>query len=306
MPRIAPLVASLALASFASLSAQTAATLPRVLEVPASTRAMALGDAYMMNANHADVIFYHPAMLTSARGFGLDYQRWGTASSATTASAAMAWFGGGIGVGLQSLQFGAPDTGVGGLPGGQDHLFDLGPTAVSERVASVGYAREIMGIDVGVTTKLVEERYAGGRDATVLFDTGIATTLGPLTAGLTYQNLGKDLRLGGVDATRPDKLSLGLGAYGRQIGILDYGVTGALAYVGEEVIPAAGVEIGYWPIRGRTFVGRIGVRRVPAGDANPMSFGAAYWGDNIVLEWAFQPVDALDSAGTHRFGVRWR
>ena len=85
-----------ALAAPTSVTAQMSGSLPRVLELPASTRAMALGDAYMMNAQHADALFYHPALLTEASGFGLELQRWGTNSTATAASAAMQWLGGGV------------------------------------------------------------------------------------------------------------------------------------------------------------------------------------------------------------------
>ena len=290
----------------ANVAAQTAGALPRVFELPASTRAMALGDAYMMNARHADALFYHPALLAGASGFGLDLQRWGANSSSATVSAARQWLGGGIGVGLQTLQYGAPAEGSAATPGGQDHLFATGASAVSERVATVGYARELLGIDIGVATKFVEERVGAARDAGLLFDFGIAADLGPVRAGLTYRNLGSDLSPGGSDMARPDGLTLGVGAYGEQVGILDVGFTGAVTYVGDQAIPSGGVEVGYWPIRGRTFVARIGARRVPEGDASPLSLGFAFWGDNITLEWAFQPVDVDGASGTHRFGVRWR
>jgi len=140
----------------ANLGAQTAGALPRVLELPASTRAMALGDAYMMNARHADALFYHPALLTGASGFGLDLQRWGANSSSSTISAARQWLGLGIGVGLQTLQYGAPGEGFDAAPGGQDHLFVLGASPVSERIATIGLAKELFGIDVGIATKVVE------------------------------------------------------------------------------------------------------------------------------------------------------
>lgn len=290
----------------ASVAAQNAGALPRVLQLPASTRAMALGDAYMMNARHADALFYHPALLTDASGFGLDVQRWGANSSSTTVSAARQWLGGGIGVGLQTLQYGAPADGFGAAPAGQDHLFALGTSPVSERIATVGYARKLFGIDVGVATKLVEERVGTTRDAALFVDFGVSADLGPVRAGLTYRNAGRDLSPGGRDMARPDGLTLGVGAYGEQLGILDVGFTGAVTYVGNQAIPSGGVEVGYWPIRGRTFVMRLGARRVPEGDASPLSLGFAFWGDNITFEWAFQPVDVDSASGTHRFGVRWR
>ena len=290
----------------ANAAAQTAGVLPRVLELPASTRAMALGDAYMMNARHADALFYHPALLTGASGFGLDLQRWGTSGSSTMLSAARQWLDVGIGVGLQTLQYGASAEGFEAAPAGQDHLFSLGASPVSERIATVGIARELFGIDIGVATKLVEERVGAARDSGLLFDFGIATDLGPLTAGLTYRNVRSDLSVGGRDTARPDAVTLGIGAYGEQLGILDIGITSAITYVGDEIITSGGVEIGYWPIRGRTFVARIGARRVPEGSASPLSLGFAFWGDIIILEWAFQPIDVDGTAGTHRFGVRWR
>ena len=307
MRKTALLIALFSLISASAALAQTQGALPRIAELPASTRAMALGNAYMMNANHADALFYHPSLLGNASGFGLDIQRWGTKSTSTTASAAMQWFGIGIGIGLQSMQFGgasALPTEV--APGGQDHLFTLGATPVSERIATIGIARDIKGIDVGIATKFVEERIGSSRDATVLLDVGVSTSVGPFTAGLTYRNLGEDLSLGGTEAARPDGLTLGVGAYGQQLGIFDLGFTGAVTYVGEEMIPAGGIEVGYWPIRGRTFVARVGARRVVEGDASPASFGFAFWGDDITLEWAFQPVGVSGASGTHRFGVRWR
>ena len=59
-------------------------------------------------------------------------------------------------------------------------------------------------------------------------------------------------------------------------------------------------------MRGRTFVGRVGVRRVPEGEASPVSLGFAFWGDDLVLEWAWQPFGDPVDAGTHRFGIGWR
>ncbi len=275
--------------------AQAGTAVPRVLELPASTRAMALGDAYMMNARHADALFYHPALLTDAGGFGLDVQRWGTAGTASAASAAMEWFGGGVGVGLLTLQ-----------SGGEADLFDPSSSPASERVAVVGYARELFGLSVGVAGKWVEARSGGARDAAALVDVSVGTEVGPLRAALTAQNLGGVITLDRVRRERPDRVRFGLGAYGQPVGPLDLGATLSAVYDGEGVTPALGLEVGYWPVVGRTFVARVGLRD-PEGDAeSPLSVGFAYWGDNLVLEWAFQPVDEAAASGTHRFGVRWR
>lgn len=287
-----------------SVTAQAPGRLPQVLELPASTRAMALGDAYMMNARHADALFYHPALLTGASGFGLDVQRWGSEGSATAASAAMQWFGGAVGIGLLTLQHGAPGERGAAAPGGQDHLFSAGDVPVSERVAVVGYARELFGIDVGVAGKLVEERVGPDQDAEAMVDLSLSTDVGPLTVGLTARDWGRE-PIVETGSAQPTRLVLGAGAYGEQVGIFDVGITGAVSYSEDQTVLSGGVEVGYWPINGRTFVARLGVSQVPEGEGSPFSFGFAFWGDDLTLEWGYRAYGDID-AGTHRFGVRWR
>jgi len=283
--------------------AQDAGSLPRVLELPMSTRAMALGDAYMMNAGHADALFYHPALLTGAGGFGLEVQRWGSESTSAAMSAAVGWLGGGIGIGLLTLQYAA---GLGSVaPPGQDHLFANGPTSVSERVAVLGYAREIFGIDVGVAGKLVEERVEPRQESVAMLDVGAATDVGPLRVALTIRDFGPDPTVDPTDST--PRVVLGAGSYGRPLGPLDVGLTAAATWSEDRTTVSGGLEVGYWPVRGRTFVGRVGFQDPGDGsDMSPVSLGLAFWGDDVTVEWAFRPYGGTRSAGTHRFGLRWR
>lgn len=301
----APLQLALAVAMSSQLSAQAAGSLPRVLELPASTRAMALGDAYMMNAGHADALFYHPALLASASGFGLEIQSWGGQSSAAAVSAATQWKGGGIGIGLLTLQYGAPGQGVAAAPTGQDHLFQLGPSPVSERVAMIGYARELFGIDFGVAGKLIDERVGMVRQNKTMVDLGAVTDVGPVRVGLTIRDWGHDPIV--LDAGSTPRVVLGAGSYGRQLGVFDIGLTGAANWSEDRTTISGGLEVGYWPIRGRTFIARVGLQDPPAGsELSPVSMGFAFWGDDITVEWAFRPYAGTESTGTHRFGLRWR
>lgn len=302
-----------ALLAPAALGAQVQGNLPKVLTLPASTRAMALGNAYVLTERHADVLFYQPALLSRASGFGLDVQRWSAAATSTTASAAMAWFGGGVGIGLQTLQYATASIAV---PAGQDDLFGTGAVPVSERVATLGYARILKGFEVGVAGKLVDQRVSTARNTLALVDIGVAHGLGPFMVGLTAKDLGPQAFDTDGDADdadipqdadlRPARFVLGAGAYGRQVGIFDLGVATQVSYSSDETLVGGGLEIGYWPISGRTFVARVGAQKVPDGsEASPITFGFSYWGDDLVLEWAYQDFGALQ-AGTHRFGVRWR
>jgi hypothetical protein len=289
-----------------TLSAQSPGRVPRVLELPAGTRAMALGDAYMMNAGYSDVVFYHPGLIQGASGFGLDVQTWRGGATSATVSAATSWFGGSVAIGLQTLQYGAPATAVQVLPGGQDMLFQLGPAPTSERVASVGYGRRLFGLRMGVVGKLVEERISGERDATGAVDLGAATSVGPLTVGLSAQNLGPRMGFESGTVRLPRRVTLGVGAYGQPVGPFDLGLSGALTRRDDgELVAGAGLELGYWPVVGRTFVARVGAHRVPEGGGSPFTFGFAYWGDDLVLEWAYERFGDLGEA-THRFGVRWQ
>lgn len=291
---------------------QTPATPPRVLSLPASARTMALGGAYMMNANHADALFHHPALLAGATGFGLDVQRWNGAGTSAAASAVTGWLGGGIGIGLQVLTAGLPErgeTGAGGTrnpgTGLQDDLLTQGPVPLSEQVATLGYARRLFGVQFGVTGKLVDLRLDGARSSTVLADVGAARALGPVTVGLTVRDLGRNPFQTDRDFT-PARVVLGVGSYGKQVGPLDVGFTSAVSRSSDETRIGGGLELGYWPISGRTFVARIGLQTTPEGsEADPATIGFAFWGDRVMVEWAYQGFGGLDAA-THRLGVRWR
>lgn len=292
----------------ARAAAQDQGSLPRVLQLPASTRAMALGDAFMMSSESSDGVFYHPALVEGASGFGLDVQTWSGEATSASVSAATEWFGGSVAVGLQTLQYGTPTADPAASTGGQDLLFSPGSEPVSERVATLVLAREVLGMRVGLGGKLVEQRLGDGRDATAAVDVGVARDVGPFVVALSAQNLGPAMTFQGGDVSLPRRYTLGAGAYGREVGPLDVGLSASLRYreIQEDVIPAAGLEVGYWPVRGRTFVGRVGVQAVPDGEASPVSFGFAFWGDDLVLEWAWQPFGGTVDQGTHRFGVGWR
>ena len=292
----------------AALAAQPAGTLPKSTHLPASTRAMAMGDSYAMTAGHADALFYHPSLLTGSGGFGLDFQRWTATSSSTAASAAMQWLGGGLGIGLRTLQYGAPATGAAAAPAGQAHLFDIGPVPVSERIATVGYARSVFGgVDVGASVDLMDVRVGSSSQNVTLFDLSASRDLGPVVVGVTAHDIGSKPVVDSGDG--PAAIVLGAGSYGKQIGIFDLGFAANVGVADDEVTYGGGIEIGYWPIQGRTYVVRLGFddsMETTDPEASPFTAGLAFWGDNITVEWAFRPVSDADEGGTHRFGVRFR
>jgi len=301
------LVVTAALLAPSAATAQLESTLPKTTTLPASARAMALGDSYAMTSGHADALFYHPARLTSAQGFGGSLQRWGAASSAAAFSAAFDFLGGTWGVGLRALQFSVPDGSVFLAPTGQDHLFDPGGDPVSERTATIGYGRELFaGVSLGVAVDLLDTRVQSSLNNVMLFDAGLATDLGPVGIGLTAHDIGG--KPWSDYGSRPSRIVLGAGTYGRQAGIFDLGfAANAGLDADDDLTYGGGVEVGYYPIQGRTFVARIGFQDVPDGsETSPLTTGFAFWADDLSIEWAFRPVSGGEEGGTHRFGVRWR
>src|SRR5690606_41688162 len=85
------LVLTLLLPSAAA--AQTPGSLPKLSELPASTRAMALGDADMSGAGQPDALYYHPALLPGSGGLSVAMQAWGPDTNAASGPAAPQWRG---------------------------------------------------------------------------------------------------------------------------------------------------------------------------------------------------------------------
>lgn len=293
-------------------SAQIREKGPIVLDLPASTRALALGNSFALGSSDTDATFYFPGMLSRAQGFAGSMQRYGSTATLTTLSAGTSWLSGGVTLGVQHLSYGAhvPDPGAGGsilqLPADYGTLRDHGDVGVSELVVSAGYGRTVNGIRMGVVGKLVEERFGPRKAATGAFDFGLVAAPGPVTVGLALQNLGPDMVLEGEDIPLPLRVSLGASTQAAQVGPLDVSASGGVQYrIDGDAIPSVGLEVGYWPVTGRTFVGRIGFRHLPdEQSASPLTFGGGFIGDDIVLDYAYEGFDS--GSPTHRLSLGWR
>lgn len=299
--------AAAVLATAGSAVAQTPGREPASYEIPLGARALGLGLALQLGSDDPDLLSVHPAMVGRVSGMMASHTRFGDGGRAFSASAGREWLGGGVGIVVRSLTYDGRAAGT--RPGGLDPLIQ-GPApeerrGVSETSAAITYGRAFMGFQVGLTGRLGTQRFS---DTDVTFgtvDVGIAHPVGPGWVSLSGRNLGRAPRLRGESLELPQEIVLGAGAYGAPVGPLDLGLAVQLSRRDDgEFTAGGGVEFGYWPIRGRTFVGRVGVRTVPEGDASPVTFGGSFWGDDLVLEYAFQPVDDLD--GIHRVSVGWR
>jgi hypothetical protein len=290
----------------AGAQAQSDGSAPLILELPASTRALGLGNVFVLSTATSDAVFYNAGLVNAARGFGVDVQRYRSASTLATVSAATALGGGGLAVGVQMLSFTTVGNTVLLTPDDAGALLNSGGVAASEMVATIGYGRVIAGFRVGAAGKVIEQRIGADRDATAAVDIGIVRRFFGITWGVTGQNIGPGLSTGFSDAAAlPTRVTLGASMRSRPVGPLDVLATAAVSRRRDgEIIPAGGVEISWWPIIGRTFFGRVGFRRVPDDSASPVTVGFGFTGDSFTIEYGFESFDGPGAA--HRFGLRWR
>ncbi len=303
-------VVALTLATTAPLGGQVRDHGPVILQLPASTSAQAMGGAFQLTGGRSGAIFYNPALLAGASGFGLDGQTFGSKSNYLALSAVTGWWQGNVGVGLQTLSYSTDATNAREVAPGETDLLTGGAVGSTEFVATVGYAQEVAGLEWGIAAKSVEHRLGGTKDVALAADLGISMELGDVRVGLAAQNLGASLELGGASVDLAQRVTLGASGQGWEVGPFDLGVSAALSREADgTVIPALGGEVAWWPIRGRTFTGWIGVRRVEEGPADELTFGAAFHGDALGIEYAYQGFNdqGFDAFGAaHRLGISWR
>ncbi len=278
---------------------------PLVLELPASTRALALGGAFHAVGDAADAVFHNPALIGGGGGVGASIQRFGTASLLATVSGAAEWSSADVAVGVQTLGYGAGEGGAAVLSRDARSLFASGGVGASEVAVTVGYAREVMGVRAGVAAKLVDQRLGGHHDATGAVDLGLAVGVGPARLALAAQNLGPALALGEVRVPLPFRIAAGGSTPAIPVGPFDLGWSAVVSREADgTVVPGAGMEVAYWPVRGRTFTARVGVRRAPDGFGRPVALGGAFNGDRVAIDYAWQRHEGGLTA--HRLGLSWR
>ena len=296
------------------VSGQTRQDGPLSLELFPSTSAAAMGGAFQLSDSSSDAVFYNPSLLGNAARFGISGTTFDSESTSLTMSASTGWWGGGVGLGLQTLSYSTDALGVRAILDDEADLLTSGARVASEWVATVGYGRTLGLVSMGVSAKAVEMRLAGAKDLTGAVDVGTSIQVGryrsdaglpsAFTLGLGVQNLGPDLELEGSTLGLAHRVTAGASFQRWLVGPFDLGASAALSREADGAwIPALGGEVAWWPVTGRTFTGWIGVRRVD-GPSKRVTFGGAFRRDALGIEYAFQGFDTF--GGAHRFGISWR
>ena len=270
--------------------------LPLAAQLPVSARAAGLGGAYLLSAPDADAIFYNPALMDGDRGLTGSLSRFGSASQLLSAAVGTIWW-------HADRQAASPSSGA--FARGEAGLWERGAVTASEQIGVVAYARTLFGFRVGGAARLIDLRAAGQRSVSGAFDVGVVRALGPVTLGFSAQHLGRDPDLGAVEATLPRTMTAGAATRSKAIGPLDVSLAGSASWRGRDLSAAGGgVEVSYWPIRGRTFTARVGYRWVEESALAPTTFGLGYMGDSIGVDYAVEAVD--EGRATHRITLRVR
>jgi hypothetical protein len=312
LPKSRSIIVSLLMAG-AAISpayAQAPETGPLALRVPASTRATALGNAWVAGRD-ADVIFYNPAQLIGVRPeFNFSLGKHGGAG--TTASLASVYAAGPwsmtFGWGVQFLDF--THNPFDPYPYPPDVLLTHGTVGGQSMLATVGGAIVVKGLRIGVAGKYTSDRVVTSGFLTsaadphaLLADIGVAHNLVGGVGALSVQNIGHEPS-GETPAVKlPRQVLLGWSTT-RPAGPLDLGIFSQVTIRDGWTSPGGGLEAGYSWIEGYAVTVRVGARRPETTSESPVAIGAAFSADHLTVEYALQFFDGGRYA--NRISVRWR
>ncbi len=284
--------------------AQSDGNAPLLLELPASTRALGLGGAFVLSAGQSDAIFYNAGALVDGSGGGLAVQRYGSSSTMGAVSAATDWAGGTLAFGAQAISYGSATSRFEDVTSDANDLLNDASLAVSELAGSVGYARELYGFRAGIVARVIEQRFGGGRDETAAADIGVIREVMGIALGLSVRNIGPGLGIGGGELPLPTRVTAGASTPKVPVGPLDVLISTAVSRRRDGwIVPSGGLELEWWPIVGRTFIARLGLRRVPGDGASPFTAGLGFRGDLLAIEYAFEQFEA--PGASHRLALSW-
>jgi hypothetical protein len=296
-----------ALAAPSLMLAQSVDLAPLCLFLPASPRALALGNVAIASRDD-DVLYYNPAQLVAARGMSMSIEQFSPTARTGALSSVTRFNSGGIAVGATVAEFDSP---IGSYPIVRSDLVTGGPVAGSEASLVFGMAQVFKSLRVGAAAKFVEERIAQSRNSGTVFDVGLGRDFFGYTFGLAVQNIGESFgptsRPGteflGVNSRMPLRTTVGA-ARGWNTDVFDFSATAAVSTLRDGfVVPAGGGEVAYSWLDGYTVILRAGGRRPERGEG-PLTAGLGFVVDRMSIDYALETLSG--SRVAHRIGLRIR
>jgi hypothetical protein len=290
----------------APAAAQSVQLAPIIVRLPASTRALGMGNVGIASRDD-DVLFYNPAQLAIARGTSAQAEWFPDRAHGGTVSSVLRFWKGGIAVGASAVDFQTP-----GVLAGDRTGFAASGFAATSLVGALGIGQTFKGFRVGATAKYAEESATLSRFAYTAADVGIAHDVARIvTIGLAVQNLGSTSDMdaivspdGGARVELPLRETLGA-AVSTDAGPFDLTATAAAMYGREEqhLRPAGGAELGWSWLSGYDIVLRAGARDPEPGE-RAFTAGAGFTRDRVSIDYALETL--VGSRVAHRIGIRVR
>lgn len=277
---------------------------PLVLLLPTSTRATALGNAWVAGRDEYSV-FYNPAQINQTNGIGGSFTRYG--SNGTLGALTGGFTVGPLtyGWGVSLVEYKARNTAS--YPFAPSELTANGTRDAFSIAAVAGANYTYKGFRLGVGTTYAEDRVAA--DATMgnsaihetflLGNVGASHPLWGGTAALAVENIGDRSK----PRTSPTQTALGWNKQ-MQAGEFDLGFATQLSVRNSWLGAAGGAEIGYGWIEGWSATVRAGAHRTETSAQRPVSFGGTLNADRLAFDYAVEFFEGNRYA--HHISVRWR
>lgn len=289
-----------------SARAQNSQTAAVFLRLPASTRALALGDVYSAHGGDEAAIFYNPGQLAGAdtRSAGVSVQRHIQSTALASLAAKFPLGVGVLGIGVHALDYGsadevAADPGSGlGSPTGRT-------VSATDFAAAVGYAVSRGRLRAGGSLKVVRQQIAGVSGGAGAFDAGVAIAIwSDAGLALSVNNIGGRITLSGASAPLPRTARLGLASPSGKVGPVRMRAVAEVEHERERQTGIAGGAEAVWAASNFiTLLGRIGASAQHESAAASLAFGGGLAIRHFALDYAYQGFSVLGV--THRVGVRW-
>jgi hypothetical protein len=285
-----------------------------ILEIPATARALGLGNAYVAVVGDEGSVFVNPAGMAPVRRIviGGSFEEDFLGARYTSAAGVMRVGRFDVGLGAALLQFGGDSVVVPAAPG-SDFGTPTGATIEAFSFLGVGalaYRRGM--ISLGASGKFLRQSISdgGGEPVSsngVTGDAGFAIAVFDIMAlGMVVQNVAGSMTGAGGSRRLPRTTRAGL-----TINFVDPQGTLRLMTTTDWISPPGGDS--HWVVAleggaihgGVGVVGRAGVAMGRARtDRQPISFGAGLVFPALRLDWGYQGWGATGES-SHRFGLRW-
>ncbi len=285
-----------------------------LLTLPASSRALALGEAWGAVADDESALFYNPAQLARVRALAVGGSLQNYIASTTLGAFAVAvpLRYGTIGVGLQLLNYGSADEIVPAEGSGGQAGTPTGSTVTAQDMAfTLGYGIAFGSrheLRVGAAVKYARQEVASYSGGALAGDIGAAYSLpNGWDVSAALQHLGSNLTLASVSAPLPLTWRAAVAAPVMSAGAFTLRPLAEARQVsGAEVTGVLGAE---GTLRtgtsGTVLSARAGYAFRGSADARaPFTVGAGITLGRLQVDYAYEGFDLIGGA-THRVGVRF-